>query len=524
MSTPFYYLSFLFLLSATLTLSAQDPKTTVTLPDWNVNPSELTHLNSPQRDINLSITPNGRYLYFMTGRGLQPWSRANYTTFRGRPEADGDIWYSEKKNGVWQAPVCLQTPVNTGMGEDEPNISADGQTVYFQSWRSNWGASGGPYYRAELRGDVWENPKGLGGGINEFFRKTTYATDGMAIAPNGRVMVVACGPDYDGPMDLYISRKGDDGAWSAPLKLDFSTPKDERSAFIAADNKTLYFASDGHGGFGNLDIFKTTLEGGARTGELVNIGRPFNTAGDDYGFLLDAPRNDVYFVREGDIWYANLGTEADERIRPEAVVVINGVVHEKTLNRSLEANLLLRDDATDQIVSQARSNALTGEYSLTLPKVPGGYTLRVNFPDGRPSIEKEIIIDENTGETLDIPVDAAPTDAELTPKSTLPKQAATILFPFDQATLTETGRQELLTLAEAVKQAGNYTLTVTGHTDDTGAAAYNQGLSERRAKAVADFLTAQGLTVKTTAKGETAPVAGNDTKENKARNRRVEVE
>ena len=537
MRTPFYISAILCF--CLYNLSAQTPKKATTLPDWKVKPSELKALNSPNRDINLSITPNGRYLYFMSGRGLQPWSQPNYTTFRGRPEADGDVWFAEKKNGEWGEPQCLQAPVNTGMGEDEPNISADGQTVYFQSWRRDWASSGGPYYRAELHGDRWENPRGLGSGINRFFQSTGFATDGMSIAPNGRVMVIACGPQYDGPMDIFISRRDEDGVWSVPERLDVSTRQDERSVFIGADSKTLYFASNGWGGFGKLDIFKTTLEGGASTGELINIGKPFNTPDEDYGFVLDAPRNDVYFVREGDIYYANLGDNVDARIKPQPVVIINGLVREKGKG-FLESNLFLLHNESDEIFSKARSNALSGEYSMSFPRYPGEFTIRVNFAEGYPSIEKKVSINDQTPEVIEISFEVdpaipvpepvkpvAPVAKPPEPKTEAPAPSqntlARVLFAFDQAVLNEAARQELATIAEAAKKANRYTLTIIGHTDDAGAAEYNQQLSERRAKAVADYFAAQGLTATIAAKGELLPAVANDSEGNKAKNRRVEV-
>jgi outer membrane protein OmpA-like peptidoglycan-associated protein len=512
-------------------LCAQNTKKAITLPDWPIQPSALSVLNSPQRDINLSITPNGRFLYFMSGRGQQPWSQIT-TSFRGRPESDGDIWYSEKKNGQWGSPLCLSAPINTSSGEDEPNISADGQTVYFQSWRNDWIRSGGPYYRAELRGDRWENPRGLGSGITRFFQMNGItATDGMSISPNGRVFVVACGRQYDGPMDLYVSYKNEEGTWSAPKMLDVSTPRDERSVFIGADSKTLYFASDGWGGFGKLDIFKTTLEGGGTTGELINIGKPFNTPNEDYGFVLDVPRNDVYFVRDGDIYYANLGNNVDARIKPEAIVIINGLVREKGKG-PLESNLFLRYDESEEIFGKARSNALSGEYSMSLPRYPGEYTLRVNFADGYPSIEKKVIIDESTPEQLEISFEIDPAKANepvLEPPKPIEKPrtsgkvSTTIFFDFDQTILSEASRTELNKLVEQAQKASTYTLTIIGHTDDAGATDYNQKLSERRAKAVADYFATKGLVAKIAAKGESLPAVANDSEGNKAKNRRVEV-
>ena len=100
-------------------------------------------------------------------------------------------------------------------------------------------------------------------------------------------------------------------------------------------------------------------------------------------------------------------------------------------------------------------------------------------------------------------------------------------FDFDSATLKPKMMSELDTVAAKVKASkGAEMLEVVGHTDSTGPAAYNQGLSERRAQAAADYLVSQGLdagsmTVK--GMGESAPVADNATRDGRAMNRRVEV-
>ncbi|MBL4703559.1 MAG: PD40 domain-containing protein, partial [Flavobacteriales bacterium] len=91
-----------------------------------VNIEKVEILNSEYRETNISITPNARYLFFMSGRGGEVWSTSNYTTFNGKPEFDGDILMSEKKNGQWGIPTAIGANINTYSGEDEPVISQDG--------------------------------------------------------------------------------------------------------------------------------------------------------------------------------------------------------------------------------------------------------------------------------------------------------------------------------------------------------------------------------------------------------------
>ncbi len=515
------------------------------LPAWSIIPVELSELNSRYRDINLSITPNGKYLYFMSGRGGQAWSQPNYTTYHGKPEHDGDIWFSRRDNESWQPPFCLGMPINSASGEDEPNISADGQTVYFQSWK-NWTTSNGPYYRAELHGEKWTKPVALGGGIHRFFASGYHATDGMSVSPDGNILIVAAGKDYEGPMDLYITSKGSDGVWAYPEKLDVSTPGDERSVFIGADNRTLYFASNGWGGFGKLDIFKTTLLGGNKCGEVYNIGEPFNTKEEDYGFVMDVLRDEIYFVRNGDIHFAKLGKDADPRIKPQPVVLLEGTVKAPS-GEGVEATVILRRGADKSYVTSSRSNARTGEYSLVFPREEGDYTQEIRFHEGY-IVENALTVNAQTPSLLEKPVMADPerlnstkpvtappakSAAPVAPasvKPAAPKSAPALLktavyFDTDRAEITAAATKTLLEVVELLHTNRHCTCSLTGHTDTDGTAAYNLQLSQRRVEAVAEWLKNLGVLTRPAivAKGENVPVAKNDTKAGRQQNRRVEI-
>lgn len=101
-----------------------------------------------------------------------------------------------------------------------------------------------------------------------------------------------------------------------------------------------------------------------------------------------------------------------------------------------------------------------------------------------------------------------------------------ILFGFDSAELRPDARENLTTLAQSLNDYPNTDVTVIGHTDSKGSDAYNQGLSERRAGSASDFLTAQGISasrITTLGKGESEPVADNETEAGRAQNRRVEI-
>lgn len=362
---------FIFLLTTLIIIpiKAQIPK--VLKHPSNIKVQRVNILNSSNRETNMNISPDGKYLFFMSGRGLQTWSNPRYTKYKGKYEADGDIWYSKKVGDAWQYPRCLSKPVNTSSGEDEPNISPDGQRVVFQSWSAGWKNKGGPYYQSSLNGTVWGYPKGLGGGITAFFRDREkkgleLATDGATMSADEKTFIVAVGP-YDGNMDLYISRKNAYGYWSYPQRLSVSTFGNERSPFLAGDGKTLYFASDGYGGWGGLDIYKTTINDNGSHGKMINIGIPFNSYLDDYGFILTASGDEAYFIREGDIYFADT-KKANPEVKPSsATLMITGVVTNSTTKKPMGAVVKLTDAKTGKLITQVTSNSYTGEYSAVIP-------------------------------------------------------------------------------------------------------------------------------------------------------------
>lgn len=275
---------------------------------------QLPQLNSSERECNLSLVPNGKSLFFMSTRAM-----------RGGAIGNGDLYQSNFVDGTWQAPIPLET-INTSSGEDEPTFSLDGSEMYYQSWVGDWKSMGGPYYRAEKRSGKWVKTGSMGENINRFFATESsanfgYGTDGMAVSADGKLFIVACGANYNGPMDLYYSVKTKDG-WSYPKIMGVSTDGDERSVFISADNRTIYFSSDGMGGFGGLDIFKVQIDKNGKLGEPVNIGAPFNTAEDDMGFVASADGKSAFFIRNLDIYFVDI-SELSEKIKPIETQITN---------------------------------------------------------------------------------------------------------------------------------------------------------------------------------------------------------
>ncbi len=494
-------------------------------PD-NIKITEIKILNSKSRETNLSISPDGKYIYYMSDRGGMPWS-SKYGTYKGKPRFDGDIWYSVKKNNVWQKPNCLHNSVNTYSGEDEPNISPDGQFVTYQSWNTYWKSKGGPYYTAILQGGNWSQPVGMGGGLAQFFRDEFskyygYATDGMTLSPDKKSFIVASGAEYDGNLDLYLSKKVND-EWQYCEKLSISTENDERSAFIAGDGKTLFFASDGYGGKGGLDIFKTTLNKDGTFGEIYNIGEPFNTEKDDYGFILTASGREAYFVREGDIYYADL-SEASEKLKPDPTIIISGKVTDCD-NKAVETFVNLYDTDKNIIVSTSKSG-VDGNFSFVFLEQTANYKI-VSNDNNKTNIDTSFYI-EKTGKYLEIVVniDACEIVETKTPITKKQEISLAINFDFDKDNVKEELFEEINNFIKKIKDVGEYKVEIIGHTDNKGNDLYNEDLGMRRATNVKKYFINKGVEnekIKIFTKGEKKNIADNNTEIGAYKNRRVVV-
>ncbi len=517
-----------------------------------VTVSKVETLSSPFLETNISLSPNGRFMYFASERGGQTWSQFDEKLNRN----DRDIWVAERKDGVWQRPKPLPETVNSAFGEDEPNVSPDGQNVYFQSFRNGWEGNGGPYFSAELKGTKWDNLTGLGGTLTAFFvsqqreNDGAIATDGSTMSPAGNMFIFTCGKDLNPKTqhDLYMAKRFIDGSFSQVERMEISTPKNERTVFIGADGKTLYFASNGYGGLGGLDIFKTTLNDDGTFGTLYNLGEPFNTKGDDYGFVLSADGKEAYFVRDGDIYLADLSTVESRELKAAPMVILTGTVKSQATGSPLESSIDISEVPATGMEDlpagagyslSARSNALTGEFTAIVR--PGKKYVLSASASKHKGVNKEFALtSENTPNgafRLDVeltPVPPRPPKTKVVTNATVAAKGGSavtpkigiIYFNTDDFSLEEKYLDELDKAWEFLKANPSYQAEISGYADDRGSYEYNLRLSQRRVNAVMDYLWSLGCERKRLALkffGEEEPIANNITEDGRSRNRRAEI-
>lgn len=201
-----------------------------------------------------------------------------------------ELFYSElDPNGIPTRAQKFSNELNSQLHEGPVTFNRKGNKIYFTRSNIRKGLSradkkgrvGLKIYEAE-RGDFdWENIVELSFNDDEF-----SCMHPALSADETKLFFSSNMPGGYGGMDLYFVEKRY-GEWTAPINLgpEINTNRNEVFPFMH-DNGTLFFASDGHEGFGGLDIFMINLQG-RRWGQLTNLGAPFNSAKDDLGLILD---------------------------------------------------------------------------------------------------------------------------------------------------------------------------------------------------------------------------------------------
>lgn len=486
-----------------------------------INIRALDVLNTEYRECNLSLTPGGQALYFMSTRIENPRNR--------NVEGQGDLYRSNLQDGgLWGEPQKVNE-LNTRRGEDEPSVSFDGQKIVFQSWKDNWEDTGGPYYEAIINGGVVQSIRGLGGGINQYFRMmfklhSGFGTDGMAVSPDGNTFIVACGASYSGNMDLYYSTQNN-GSWSYPKLLGVSTDSDDRSVFIAADNTTFYFSSDGHGGFGGLDIFKSTLNKG-QVGPISNIGEPFNSTSNDMGFVISGAGAEAFFVRDLDVWFADL-SGIDEDLKPKETVLVYGKI--EVNQQPVEMTVIVVSD--DEILGQARSNS-KGVYELSIPGPIKTSSVSV-LEDRKGMFSNKIIEPIKNERYSEFPIDFIYTSKNKVEDQSVKKEDVSqlrelvVYFDFDSHIIPAAEAARVQKVISEFMEPNQNQFIVTGYTDLIGKDSYNMSLSKSRAEAVASLLkqvfSVDPKRLLVDFKGEQNQLNSGSTQAERAKNRRVVI-
>lgn len=205
-----------------------------------------------------------------------------------------NIYQSKRdEDGYLETPEPFANELIAKLHEGPLTFDNTGSTVFFTRNEKKEAAADGfkklQLFEAKLEGDEWGNIKELKFNKNEYnFTHPTISADGNTLYFASDI------PGGEGEMDLYKSIKQGD-TWGDPINLGktINTAGNEVFPFIHADG-TLYFASDDHSTLGGLDIFYI-IPDDEDYNYPINLGKPFNSEQDDFGFIVDADNKNGYY-------------------------------------------------------------------------------------------------------------------------------------------------------------------------------------------------------------------------------------
>ena len=483
--------------------------------DENVN-SEFTELNP-------ILTPDGKTLYF---------SRKNHPGNIGGVNDKEDIWYSELgPDGKWTLAKNMGPQFNNEFPNFASAVSSatpDGKSVLMllgNRYLENGKMLAGVSVSDNINGS-WSNPKPIL--IENDYNYNEKANYFMANTRKSLLMSIER-EDSRGGRDMYVSFAKNDSVWSEPLNLGIivNTSGEDTAPFLASDDKTLYFSSNGFSGFGGSDIYISRRLDDTWTNwtEPQNMGPDINSKLDDLFFNIPASSEFAYYSRgmtedNADIFRVKLPLYKS----PEPVVLVKGKLIDSKTGKPIGAKIIYERLSDGKEVGITYSNPETGEYEIRLP---GGqlYGFRAEA-DGHISESQNLDLrdmsKDTTVEHKDITL--APIEiARIEPQATIALN--NIFFDFKKATLRPESFSELNRIVNLMKDNSEMTVEISGHTDATGPNDYNMWLSEWRAKAVATYLIQKSIEkerISVVFFGETKPADTNETKEGRRKNRRVE--
>ncbi len=473
---------------------------------------EKEMLKSPLNQFKLQyfpvLTADGEQILFTKRDGTGNFDKEDiFTAF-----SDGQ--------GSWTEPESIARTINSPFNEGTCSVTADGNILIFTSCDAPDSQGSCDLYIAYKVNGAWERPTNMGTHVN------SRSWDSQpTLSADGRILFFSSNRRGGfGGNDIWYSVRQNDGSWSDAKNLGKSvnTAKDEISPFMFFNNEILFFASDGHQGFGGMDIFLSRVKNGEFQ-QPENLGLPINDQLDQVALFITAQKEYAY--------YTELTTESDQNDRsllyrfkfPEEIylgenlTVTEGKVFNATTGQPVEATLSLVSLTNDSTLYQFQSDGKTGDFMMLYPEnaVSGLYVEKKGFLPKIYNVDRDKI--QNV---KDLKVELTPVDsgAEFVFEN--------VFFEFDKYDLKVESMSSLKRLLKFLLENPNVNIVISGHTDNVGSSAYNQTLSLQRAKSVQSYLVANGLhhgRAVVDGKGDKQPMVPNTTPENQALNRRITI-
>lgn len=410
-----------------------------------------------------------------------------FQLYQTRKNAAGEWEEIELPEGLNDTPEQEQEQQNDSTGGKQAGtaelgvccFTRDGKTMYFTySKPVNGQDLGAKIYKSERASGEWGEAQEV-----KLFADSSITVGHPALNATGDTLYfVSDAPGGQGGKDIWLAEL-EDNEWvnPQPLPRSINTSADEMYPYVHADG-TLYFASNGHPGYGGLDLFKaerdTTIKDSA-VWVLYNLAAPFNTNGDDFGITFDGNTQNGFFSSN-----RNDKKGFDKIYRfwlPEMEFIAEGTITDEQGNPLADSKLrLVGSDGTNSKVNARRD----GTYKIKLKK-DVKYVMLVTARGYLNTKEKWNTLDLKDSKTYHM-------DFVLNPISR-PVTMNNIFYEFGRWEITKASEEELLRLVKLLQDNPNITIELSAHTDLVGNETFNQELSQKRAQSCCDFLISHGI-------------------------------
>lgn len=436
-----------------------------------------TNLKSATNEFGAVLTDDN-IVYFAS-------TRSGKIDKRGTGDAYLDIYQTiYSSDNTLSEPTAIKE-LNTPFHDGPVAVSADGKTMFFsrdgqaegkfkKNKKANVKIGKVGLYSATKVGDKWTNVKALP------FNSTEYSVGNPSLSKDGKTLYFASDmPGGFGDTDIWKVSINPDGSYGEPQNMGASvnTPGKESFPFIT-DEGVLYFASNGLQGFGGYDVYMLELNGKSNRTGAQNVGKPINSEKDDFALTYNTTKDVGFFSsnRSGvdKIYYAFAICKRDAE-----VIVKNA----KTGEVLSGANVTLLDNEQRAVKTEHTNHLGVAKFVTDCDK---NYNLQASLDKFEPS---SVALSKDKGKTS--------TEISLTPVEVIITETEIVLSPivfeYDKADITEQGAEVLDKLVQTLKDNPEMVIMVRSHTDERGTDKYNQRLSERRAKATVKYVVGKGI-------------------------------
>jgi outer membrane protein OmpA-like peptidoglycan-associated protein/tetratricopeptide (TPR) repeat protein len=418
--------------------------------------------------------------------------------------------------GIYDRGAPMPLPFNQASSNNEggASITIDNKHLFFTvNTNGNFDIC-----TSDWENGHWGEIRNLGPQVNDPKQWDSQPT----IAPDGKTLYFASARDATTGIDIYVTTLSEDGSWSKARKLPppINTNGNDKSPFFHSDARTLYFSSDSLPGLGGYDIFFSRQDEKGTWSKPVNLGYPINTEADEVGFFVSTDGKKGFFssnkLNNGAGGFDIYAFDLYEAARPGKVYFQKGDLNGKDDAEPVKAAIEVRDAMTKKL-TRINVDSATGEYAFV---VNFDHDLLVSVKEEGFAFESRYVSRKDTAVPVVVESDLRLKKLEVGGQYPIND----ILFGTNSYEINDTIKTVLDDFAEYLQLNPRLRLGIQGHTDNVGNPADNMVLSERRAKAVYDYLVGRGITASRmtfTGFGETRPIVSNGTETGRAKNRRT---